>query len=223
MSSMDITALLSLAKHGCCEKVVEISSFQLAKDLKTSQQTASRRIKELESEGYISREILPKGQKIRITPKGTEVLKQMYSELSRALERAEPSVYNISGEVTSGIGEGRYYMNIPGYKSQFIQKLGFEPYPGTLNLKLKSSEEIKLRQALQDFEGIAIEGFAYKNRTFGPAKCFRASVEGIEGAVVIPARSHHGFNSLEVIAPRKIRDAAKLKDGDVVTVRVFVV
>lgn len=222
MSSMDITALLSLAKHGCCEKVVEISSFQLAKDLETSQQTASRRIKELESEGYISREILPKGQKIKISPKGIAMLRQMHSDLDKVFERIEPYVYNISGEITSGIGEGRYYMNIPNYKNQFIQKLGFEPYPGTLNLKLKSSEDIKLRQMLQDFEGIAIEGFAYNKRTFGPAKCFRASMEGVEGAVVIPARSHHGLNSLEVIAPKKIRDAAKLKDGDVVTVKVFI-
>jgi len=222
MSSIDITALLSLAKHGCCERMVEISSFQLAKDLKTSQQTASRRIKELESEGYISREILPKGQRIKISPKGIAMLRQIYSDLNKVFEMAKPSVYSISGEVTSGIGEGRYYMNIPNYKSQFVQKFGFEPYPGTLNLRLKSSEDIKLKQALQDFEGIAIEGFAYNNRTFGPAKCFRATIEGVEGAVVIPARSHHGFNSLEVIAPRKIRDAAKLKDGDVVTVRVFV-
>ncbi|MFH1773650.1 MAG: DUF120 domain-containing protein [Methanobacteriota archaeon] len=219
---MELIALLSLAKHGCCERMVEISSFQLAKDLKTSQQTASRRIKELESEGYISREILPKGQKVRIAPKGIAMLRQVYSDLNKVFEMAKPSVYSISGEVTSGIGEGRYYMNIPGYKSQFVQKLGFEPYPGTLNLRLKSSEDVKLKQALQDFEGIVIEGFAYNNRTFGPAKCFRATIEGVEGAVVIPARSHYGFNSLEVIAPRKIRDAAKLKDGDVVIVRVEV-
>ncbi len=219
---MDITALLSLAKHGCCEKMVDISSSQLAGELKTSQQTASRRIKELESEGYVSRELLPKGQKIRITPKGTAVLRQLHSDLDKVFEMAEPSAYSISGEVISGIGEGSYYMKIPGYKKQFVQKLGFGPYPGTLNLKLKSGEDVKLRQALQDFEGIAIEGFTYNRRTFGPAKCFRASIEGVEGAVVIPARSHHGFNSLEVIAPEKIRDAAKLKDGDVVTVEVYV-
>lgn len=219
---MELIALLSLAKHGCCEKMVEISSSRLAADLKTSQQTASRKIKELEGKGYISREILPKGQRIRITPKGTAVLRQVHSDLSRTFERVEPSAYNISGEVTSGIGEGSYYMKIQGYKNQFVQKLGFKPYPGTLNLKLKSSEDVKLKQALQDFEGIAIEGFTYNKRTFGPVKCFRASIEGVEGAVVIPARSHYGFNSLEVIAPKKIRDAAKLKDGDVVTVRVFI-
>lgn len=219
---MDITALLSLAKHGCCEKMVDISSSRLAGELKTSQQTASRRIKELESEGYVSRELLPKGQKIRITPKGMAVLRQLHSDLDKVFEMAEPSAYSISGEVISGIGEGSYYMKIPGYKKQFVQKLGFRPYPGTLNLKLKSGEDVKLRQALQDFEGIAIEGFTYNRRTFGPAKCFRASIGGVEGAVVIPARSHHGFNSLEVIAPEKIRDAAKLKDGDVVIVEVEV-
>ncbi|MEE8168351.1 MAG: DUF120 domain-containing protein [Candidatus Hydrothermarchaeales archaeon] len=219
---MEMFALLALAKHGCSERMLEISSSQLAEDLSISQQTASRRIKELLNEGYIVREILPRGQRIRLTSKGSEFLRQIHMDLDNILEDVGPSTYPVTGQVTSGMGEGRYYMETPGYKNQFIKKLGFTPYPGTLNLKLITQEDTRIRQQLQDIGGIKITGFSYNGRTFGSVKCFRASINGIEGAVVIPSRTHHDFNTLEAIAPEKIRDAAGLKDGDLVTIKVYV-
>ena len=39
-------------------------------------------------------------------------------------------------KIVSGMGEGAYYMSLKGYRNQFIEKLGYEPYPGTLNVKL---------------------------------------------------------------------------------------
>jgi len=217
---MEIQALLSLAKRGCCEKMVEVSSSELAEDLSTSQQTASRRIKQLDDEGYVNREILRRGQRIKLTPKGAELLRQMYADLDKVFKNIGSSAYIITGEVTSGMGEGRYYMGIPGYKEQFTKKLGFEPYPGTLNLRLITPEDIKIRQTLENLTGIEIKEFSYNRRTFGAVKCFKAVIEGVEGAVVIPARTHHGLNTIEAIASKRIRSIAKLKDGDLVTVKI---
>lgn len=219
---MDVSALLCLAKQGCCERMVEISSSKLADGLAVSQQTASRRIKELLDEGYIAREILPRGQRIRLTAKGLDHLRKMHLELDGVFGQLKASVYHLAGQVTSGMGDGKYYMEVPNYKEQFSEKLGFVPYPGTLNLKLDTAEDIKARRSLQDHAGIEIEGFSYQGRTFGSAKCFVASIEDIRGAVVIPARTHHGFDTLEAIAPEKIRDALGLSDGDIVAVKIFV-
>jgi riboflavin kinase len=119
------------------------------------------------------------------------------------------------------MGEGRYYMELSGYKNQFIERLGFKPYPGTLNLRLKTEEDIRGRQILRDIEGIEINGFVSGERTFGPVKCFIAKIDGVEGAVIIPMRTHHGFNTLEVIAPENIRERLGLNDGDIVTVKVI--
>ncbi|MFQ5815401.1 MAG: DUF120 domain-containing protein [Candidatus Hydrothermarchaeaceae archaeon] len=218
---MDMLALLALAKHGCANGLQELSSSKLAEELSVSQQTASRRIKELLDEGYIVREVLPKGQRIKLTSKGTKALRHIHFDLDKIFEDINPSVYPITGQITSGIGEGRYYMEIPKYKEGFTKSLGFTPYPGTLNLRLVTQEDMKIRQTLQDLEGIEIKGFRYQNRTFGSVKCFRATIEGVEGAVVIPARTHHGFNTLEAIAPTKIREDVDLEDGDLVTVKVI--
>jgi riboflavin kinase len=219
---MDLLSLLTLAKRGCCKGSVEISSHALGRDLGTSQQTASRKLRELEKEGYIYREVHPRGQRIRLTTKGVEALRMLHQELSEVFAAFEPHVYYVTGEVFSGLGEGRYYMQIQGYKEQFKSKLGFTPFPGTLNLRLKTDEDIKLKQKLQEHRGILIEGFEDENRTFGSAKCFPAEIEGTEGAVVIPARSHYSLDTLEFIAPVKIREKAGLKDGDIVTVKVRV-
>lgn len=218
---MDVPALFALAKHGCADSLLEISSSKLAKELSVSQQTASRRIKELLDEGYIVREMMPKGQRVKLTAQGIKTLRHLHFELDKIFEDLGSSVYTLTGQLISGMGEGRYYMEIPKYKEGFRKSLGFTPYPGTLNLRLVTQEDIRIRQTLQDLEGIEITGFTFKNRTFGSVKCFKAAIDGVEGAVVIPARTHHGFNTIEAIAPAKIRDSIGIKDGDLVTVKVF--
>ena len=46
----------------------------------------------------------------------------------------------LTGRVKSGLGEGRYYMSQKGYRAQFAKRLGIDPYPGTLNLRLSRAE-----------------------------------------------------------------------------------
>lgn len=217
---MDILTLTAIAKQAC-HRAADLSSGKLASELNVSQQTASRRIKELESKGYIAREILPRGQRVRLTPKGTETLRRLHTDLEKALKDLDSCIYTVTGEIVSGMGEGKYYMELAGYKKQFKKKLGFIPYPGTLNLKLKSEVDIRGRQILRDLQGIEIKGFTSGERTFGPVKCFMAKIEGIEGAVIIPVRTHHGVNTLEIIAPENIRDKLCLDEGDTVTIKVI--
>jgi riboflavin kinase len=212
--------LINIAKKGGAEKSIELSSRELGKELRISQQSASRKLKEAEEKGYIHRELTMKGQRVRLSKKGIEALKQFYSELAGIFKKTSHLV--ICGEVVSGLKEGSYYMKIPEYKKQFREKLGFSPYPGTLNLKLKNEEDIKARQELEKFSGISIEGFVKEGRTFGSVKCFRAKLENFSGAVIIPARTHHGFNTLEFISKEKIRDKIGLKDGDEVCVEITV-
>lgn len=218
---MDIMFLIALAKKGCFDEYVRISSVAIAKELGISQQTASRKIRELEEEGYITREIFPRGQTIKLTSKGIEALKKLHIDLIKIFNEFEHHVLSLKGKIISGLGEGRYYMQINGYRKQFIEKLGFNPYPGTLNLKLYGEENIKARHFLEKFEGIEIKGFVHEGRTFGKVKCFKAEVNGIRGAVILPERSHHSFDVIEFIAPVNVKKKKKLKDGDEIKIRVY--
>ena len=206
MIVMDLMFLIALAKKGCFDEYVKISSVAIAKELGISQQTASRKIRELEGEGFITREILPRGQIIKLTSRGIDTLRRLQIDLMKIFNEFEHHVFSVKGRIISGLGEGRYYMRIDGYRIQFKEKLGFGPYPGTLNVKLYGEENIRARHFLERFGGIEIKGFVHEKRTFGRVKCFKAEINGIEGGVIFPERSHHSFDVIEFIAPVNVKN-----------------
>jgi len=127
----------------------------------------------------------------------------------------------ITGEVFTGLGEGAYYVSLNGYRMQIIEKLGFDPYPGTLNLKLTDPSDMYFREFLSHRVGILIKGFSDGRRTYGSVKAFKAKMRDIDAAVLLIERTHYGRDTLEVIAPVNLRQALNLKDGDRVSVEVY--
>ncbi|WP_048090197.1 winged helix-turn-helix domain-containing protein/riboflavin kinase [Geoglobus acetivorans] len=213
-----LTELKKLAMMNATRKVVKISSKEFAEKIDQSLQTAARKLKELEENGYIERIIDSDGQYVVITEKGKELLYREYLELKKIFEGEEKIC--ITGRVMSGVGEGKYYVSLDGYKRQFEEKLGFAPYPGTLNLKIPK-EQMYFRRVLDEEDGILIEGFKTEDRTFGDVKAFRCRIDGIEGAVIIPKRTHYSKDVLEIIAPEKLREKLGLRDGDNVEIEVI--
>ncbi|HYS74379.1 MAG TPA: DUF120 domain-containing protein [Thermoplasmata archaeon] len=188
-----------------------MSSRDLGKLVGVSQQSASQRILEMIRDGLVARDLATRKQRIRLTPKGSDVLRKEYADYQRVFEIKE--TLTIAGSVASGLGEGAFYMRQKGYKDQFRKKLWFEPYEGTLNLKVGGPDLAKLR-ILQENPGIEISGFEAAGRTFGGAKCFLASMGHVDCAVIMPIRTHH-TDVLEVISKHYLRSAVGLKDGDI--------
>jgi len=193
-----------------------LSSRDLGKLVGVSQQSASQRILELIREGLVARDLATRRQRIRLTPKGADVLRKEYADYQRVFDIKE--TLTITGSVASGLGEGAFYMRQKGYKDQFRKKLWFEPYEGTLNLKIAGPDLAKLR-ILQENPGIEISGFEAAGRTFGGAKCFLATAGHVDCAVIMPIRTHH-TDVLEVISKHYLRSALGLKDGDVLELNV---
>ena len=52
-------------------------------------------------------------------------------------------------------------------------------------------------------------------------KAFRCRIDGVDGAVIMPKRTHYSKDVLEVIAPVSLRERLGLKDGDEVEVEVL--
>jgi len=213
--------LYVLAELGAREKTVKLSTKFLAEKLDLSQQTISRYLISLERIGWIRRTATREGSFIRITDLGDLQLRKVRAALNFIFER-KPSPIIIEGTVFSGLGEGAYYVTREPYRKQFIEKLGFDPYPGTLNLKLTSEYDIQMRRELEVRSGIEIHGFSNADRTYGPVKCFLARVNGKEkGAVILALRTHYDSSVIEVIAPKHLRNVLGLKDGNRVRVEVF--
>lgn len=212
-----LQTLKELAKLGAVKNRIEISSLELANQLDNSQQTASRYLLDLDKKGLIIRELGIKKQLIQITSAGTEFLEEEYLEYQQIFELTEKLFFK--GKVVSGLGEGRYYTEQKGYVDQFKEKIGFVPYPGTLNVEIKYVERNKLR-FLRNHNAITIDEFRTKDRTFGSVGCFRAEINGIDGAIVLPLRSHYS-NILEFISSCYLRAKLDLKDGDDVKIVIY--
>nr|WP_304364382.1 winged helix-turn-helix domain-containing protein/riboflavin kinase [Methanosarcina sp. KYL-1] len=203
---------------GAVNKTIKISSSEFQKHTGASSKTAARKLKQLEEERLIERTIVPGGQLIKMTEKGLEILKNEYAEYSQIFS-PEPETFELEGVVLTGLGEGQYYINIPGYRKQFEEMLNFVPFPGTLNLQLTENSSA-LRGRLREMPAVRIHGFSDGERTYGGGKCYPVRVGGIEAAVVVPERTHYPEDLIEIIAPIKLRDALGLKDGDRTAIQV---
>lgn len=217
----DVEALKQLALLGAFDEAVELASGEFADLLSLSQQTASRRLIELAEAGLIAREMGVRKQRIRITDDGRELLRTEHLLYRRLFEQQDRVTF--SGLVRSGLGEGRYYLSRQGYVTQFEARLGWIPYPGTLNLELPGPEANKLR-LLRRHPVHAIEGFQAEGRTFGGVTCHPASVRAPDGAThacaaILPHRTHH-TTTLELVAPVRLRDALPCTDGQALEVEV---
>jgi len=187
-----------------------------------SNQTASRRLQSLEDEGFIERELTSDGQFVRITDAGERVLSRELEDYRQIFDTEETT--ELTGTVTSGMGEGRHYISLSGYMSQFIERLGYEPFPGTLNLELTDRAQ-RERSAMVAGPDVPIDGWEDDERTFGPATCYPVELESgemsdEEAHAIVPDRTHHDESQLEVIAPDRLRDSLELADGDELTIRV---
>jgi riboflavin kinase len=119
----------------------------------------------------------------------------------------------IKGTVFSGKGEGAKYAKLTWVRKQIREKLGFDPYPGTLNIRLASDQSARLQNMLRKIRGIEI----LPEKGFHSAKCFKALLMGkIECAVVFPAVTDYPKSVVELVAPENLKEKLGLKDGDVI-------
>lgn len=219
----ELAVLKLLALDGGLAGERKISCSVLADQLNASNQTASRRLQRLESEGYLERDTVSDGQWITITDAGTAALRSEYEEYRRIFEHS--GEMELEGTVTGGMGEGRHYISLSGYQRQFEERLGYEPFLGTLNIEL-TDESIRRRSAMASLESIPIDGWEDDERTYGPAVCHPATIELSDGRryetahTIAPERTHHDEDQLELIAPVKLRDELDLTDDSHVTIVV---
>jgi len=214
--------LKELALVGAYGDRARLSCADLGERLEASTQTASRRLQRLEEAGLIEREMVADGQLVTATPEGERVLSGEYADYRRIFEA--DSAVELAGTVTSGMGEGRHYISLPGYMKQFRERLAYEPFAGTLNVDLEEAS-VRARAGLDGIDPVEIDGWEGEDRTYGPAYCWPARIEAAgeqydAAHVIAPERTHHGEDQLELIAPVKLRDELDLEDGD--RVRVYV-
>jgi riboflavin kinase len=131
--------------------------------------------------------------------------------------RTQTLKIEVAGIVFTGQGEGRKYVELEWVKQQVKEKLGFDPYPGTLNLRL-NKENVKRRVLLERGAELRVchsEGYC-------TGLLFKGSLDGVACGVVIPQVEDYPEKVLELVAPVNLKQKLLLRDGDLITVTVFV-
>jgi riboflavin kinase len=221
LSADEVLALREIARAAVGRTTTQLSCSQLGDALGTSAQTASRRLQHLEEAGMVTREVGTDGQWVQVTDAGEQRLRREHAAFAELFE-ASATTLTLQGTVTTGMGEGRHYIALDGYDRQFRERLGYPPYPGTLNLEL-DPQSVRARSALSQHEGIAISAWESDDRTYGSATCYQAELRfdgrrADRAHVIVPDRTHHDASQLEVIAPVRLREVLGLVDGDAVRV-----
>ena len=223
MTELKIQHLLTLShllSKGAKYNYVTITTSFLGKNIHKSQQAASKHLLELEENKFITRIINGRNLSVKITSKGFSEMVKLSSVLQKSLD-SSPSHIDLKGTLVSGMGEGAYYMGLKGYTKQFQSKIGYIPFPGTLNVRLDQKIHQESIKQFETLNGIKIKSFSDGKRTYGWVKCFSAKLNNsINCQLIILERTHHDDSVIELISKVCLRKNAKLKDGSKVSIKI---
>lgn len=134
-------------------------------------------------------------------------------------------VRKITGVIFSDLGQGASFMALSWVQDILREKLGFAPYPATLNLRLESEREMALwKEIRREMKGISIPP---PGPAFCHARCFPVQIEGplpgrqasLMGAVLFPEVEGYPADKIEMVAPVRIKESLKVGDGDRLTLK----
>jgi len=215
-----LVTLTELLSKGAKNNFISITTSTLGKSIHRSQQAASKHLLELEQDGSIERIMSGRKISVKLTQKGYDQIADLYNLLQKSLESV-PSSIELRGTLVSGMGEGAYYMSLKGYTKQFSTKIGYIPFPGTLNVKLDKKEYVEALRQLNGFEGTKIDGFSDGKRTYGWVKCYFCTInDKIDGHLILLERTHHDNSIVELISETDIRKKSSLKNGSKITIKI---
>ena len=223
MTELKIQHILTLSyllSKGAKYNYVSITTSSLGKSIKKSQQAASKHLLELEQNQFIERIISGRNISVKITSKGYSEMVKLSAILQKSLD-SSPSFVELKGTLVFGMGEGAYYMGLKGYTKQFQSKIGYVPYPGTLNVRLDQKIHQEAIKQFETLNGVKIKSFSDGKRTYGWVKCFTAKLNNSTNCeLIILERTHHDDSIIELISKSCIRKIAKLKDGSKVSIKI---
>jgi riboflavin kinase len=226
MTELKIQHILTLSyllSKGAKYNYVSVTTSSLGKNIKKSQQAASKHLLELEQNKFIERIISGRNISVKITSKGFSEMVKLSSVLQKSLD-SSPSHVELNGTVVSGMGEGAYYMGLKGYTKQFQSKIGYVPFPGTLNVRLDDKIHQESIKQFETLNGVKVKSFSDGKRTYGWVKCFNAKLNNtINCELIILERTHHDDSIIELISKSCLRKSAKLKDGTKISIKIPIV
>lgn len=109
------------------------------------------------------------------------------------------------------------FVALEWFRAAVQRAVGFDPYPGTLNVRLVDADAVERWRRIREGSGLALAPPA-------PDACGgRLIPVGIDpdivAAVVVPDLTRYGDDVLEIVAAPHLRSRLGLRDGDEILLR----
>lgn len=121
----------------------------------------------------------------------------------------------LEGNLVSGAGRAAEFLQLDWVRSQLMELIGIDPFPGTLNLALEDDTSLASWRQWRSMPGQVLEP---KEAGFCRARCYPVQVAGrIPAAVLLPAVVDYPEDRVELVAALPIRrhlalgEAARLR------------
>lgn len=123
----------------------------------------------------------------------------------------------LHGVVSTGVGDGAFFMSLEPYRDSMEEKLRYTPFKGTLNLKV---DEQQAKKFIGSLDSVRIDGFKKGIKQFGKVDCHPCMINQIKCAIIIPEFTRYGHDIIEIISELNLRKELNLKDGDRITIEL---
>lgn len=129
----------------------------------------------------------------------------------------------MTGIVFSDLGQAASFMALDWVQDLLQERLGYHPFPATLNVRPRSAEDVLVWQRARDGHG----GVPLTQAEAGHcgARLFRIEIQGpaggagdkVDGAILLPEVKDYPTDKIEIVAPMRLKDRLGISDGDALT------
>ena len=124
--------------------------------------------------------------------------------------------FRLRGRVSTGLGLAVSFTTADWARQGFIQLVGVDPYPGTLNLKITDADSLTVWAALRATPGRYLPA---PDSNSCAARLYPVTLgRGITGAIVLPEVPGYRADQVEIIAGVHLRQALNLANDDVIII-----
>jgi CTP-dependent riboflavin kinase len=129
---------------------------------------------------------------------------------------------SLIGIIFSDLGQASRFMALEWVQELLVQRLGYHPFPATLNVRPKDAEDAETWRRIQNvYPGTPL---TEASASHCGARLFRVEVstaaigKKVAGAVLVPEVGDYPPNKIEIVAPVRLKDHFAVRDGDQLTV-----
>ena len=128
----------------------------------------------------------------------------------------------LTGVIFSDLGQASSFMALEWVQRLLNERLGYHPFPATLNIRPKSAEDAQVWSRVQNGPSgtpltSAVDGHCgaklYSVEIYQAAGSVKVS-----GAVLFPEVDDYPQDKIEIVAPVRLKDHFRVHDGDQLTV-----